>query len=84
LGGAWDEIDFGAKVWVIPAARMKAGREHRAPLSARAAAILERMAEVRTGDLVFPGQRRGRPLRDGPRIQVIVPGLVRKRDFFPA
>ena len=62
LGATWDEIDFGAQVWVIPASRMKAGREHRVPLSARAMVILERMAEIRTGDLVFPGQRRRRPL----------------------
>jgi integrase len=42
---------------------MKSGREHRVPLSSRALAILEGMAEFKTGDdLVFPGQRRGRPL----------------------
>jgi integrase len=62
LGATWDEIDSGAQIWNLPAARMKAGREHRVPLSARAMAILERMAEIRTGALVFPGQRRGRPL----------------------
>jgi integrase len=62
LGATWEEIDIDAQVWVIPASRMKAGLEHRVPLSARALAILERMAEIRTGKLVFPGQRRGRPL----------------------
>jgi integrase len=62
LGATWDEIDFDAKVWVIPASRMKAGREHRIPLSARATVILELMASIRTGDLVFAGQRRRRPL----------------------
>jgi integrase len=62
LGATWDEIDIDAKVWVIPGKRMKAGREHRVPLPARAMAILERMAEIRTGDLVFPGRRRRRPL----------------------
>ena len=41
---------------------MKAGIEHRVPLSARAFEIIERMAETRSGDFVFPGQRRGRPL----------------------
>jgi hypothetical protein len=34
LGATWDEIDIDAQVWVIPASRMKAGREHRVPLSA--------------------------------------------------
>jgi integrase len=62
LGATWDEIDIDAKVWVIPAARMKAGREHRVPLSSRAVEIVERMAEIRTGNLVFAGQRRRRPL----------------------
>jgi integrase len=62
LGATWKELDLGSQVWVIPASRMKAGREHRVPLSGRALAILERMAEIRTGDLVFPGQRRGRPV----------------------
>ena len=36
LGACWSEIDFAAKVWTIPACRMKAGREHRIPLSDRA------------------------------------------------
>jgi integrase len=62
LGATWDEIDFDAKVWVIPASRMKAGLLHRVPLSGRAMEIVERMAEIRTGDLVFAGQRRRRPL----------------------
>src|ERR1700731_3683134 len=43
LGATWEEIDFATKIWVIPASRMKAGREHRVPLSARAMAILDRM-----------------------------------------
>jgi integrase len=72
LGATWDEIDFDAKVWVIPASRMKAGREHRIPLSARAMAILDRMAEIRTGDLVFAGQRRRRPL-SGVTLAALVP-----------
>ena len=61
LGATWDEIDIDAKVWVIPAFCMKAGCLHRVPRSARALAILERMAEIRTGELVFPGRRRRRP-----------------------
>jgi integrase len=50
------------KVWVIPAARMKAAREHRVPLSDRALAILGRLAEVKINEFVFPGQRHGKPL----------------------
>jgi integrase len=36
IGATWDEIDLAAKVWTIPAGRMKASREHRVPLSKRA------------------------------------------------
>ena len=69
LRASWDEIDIDAQVWVVPDSRMKAGREHRVPLSPRALAILERVAEIRTGDLVFAGQRRGGhyPARRLPR-----------------
>ena len=62
LGALWSEIDLVAKIWTIPAARMKATREHRVPLSARTIAILQQMEPLRDGDYVFAGQRRGRPL----------------------
>ena len=62
LGARWDEIDLAAKTWTLPPERMKAGREHRVPLSARAVAILESLAKVRTCDFVFPSPRGARPL----------------------
>ena len=62
LGARWSEIDLAGKVWTIPAARMKAGVEHRVPLSARAAGILESLSKYRSGDFVFPGQRPGCPI----------------------
>jgi integrase len=62
LGAEWAEIDLTAKVWTIPAARMKAAREHRVPLSDRAHAILAKLAEAKTSAFVFPGQRAGKPL----------------------
>src|SRR6516225_11835002 len=46
----------------LPPDRMKAGREHPVPLSERAAAILRKLAETRTGDFVFPGQRKHKSL----------------------
>jgi integrase len=57
-GAAWSEIDFHGKRWVIPAERMKAGKEHRIPLSDRALEILRIMKKV-TGksDLVFPSDK---------------------------
>jgi integrase len=62
LGARWSEIDMAAKAWTVPAARIKAARDHRVPLSDRALAVLEKLSEARTGGLVFPGQRDGRPL----------------------
>ena len=58
----WAEFDLDAALWVIPAERMKAKREHRVPLSAAALALLETMP--RMGDLVFPGAKPGKPLSD--------------------
>lgn len=53
-GARWDEIDLAARVWTIPADRMKAGREHRVPLSAALVAMLEAMPRDPSG-FVFPG-----------------------------
>ena len=55
-GMLWDEVD--GDVWTVPADRIKAGVEHRVPLSSRARAILEEMmfGEHSTSDLVFPGR----------------------------
>lgn len=63
----WAEIDMAAKVWVIPADRMKVGKEHRVPLSGRVLSILGEVAKLRPphddgSAFVFPGQRQGRPL----------------------
>ncbi|KQQ13538.1 integrase [Methylobacterium sp. Leaf123] len=63
-GATWAEIDIGKNLWVIPGERMKAGREHRVPLVARAVEILDAVAPLRRGDLVFPSFRADRPLSD--------------------
>ena len=58
------EVDLDERVWTIPPHRMKAGKEHRVPLSSRAVAILRPHMEGLTGDqLVFPSQT-GRSLTD--------------------
>jgi integrase len=62
LNARWDNIDLGKALWVIPAGCMKAGREHRVPLSARAVAILEALQEPRTGHFVFSGAGGCKPL----------------------
>lgn len=61
-GATWDEIDMDAALWVIPAERMKAGREHRVPLSSSALSLLK--ATPRVGAVVFPGKREASPLSD--------------------
>jgi integrase len=63
-GARWDEIDLKQRMWVIPAERMKGGREHRVPLSPRAVQVLETMAEVRLSDVVFPGRSVAQPISD--------------------
>jgi integrase len=65
LGARWSEIDLGAKVWTVPAERMKGAREHRVPLSDAAFAVLEKvrpLALMRDGKPdpaapAFPGPR---------------------------
>jgi integrase len=60
----WTELDLLDKTWTVPAGRMKAGREHRVPLSARGLAILEEMQAHRHAEdgFVFPGGKPGKPL----------------------
>ena len=62
LGADWREIDLQKKLWTVPAIRMKAGREHRVPLSARAIEIIEEMKEFGTDGFVFPGAKPDTPL----------------------
>jgi integrase len=61
-GAKWDEIDLDSAVWTVPADRMKAGREHRVPLSTAALDLLNKMP--RLGDHIFPGQRGDYALSD--------------------
>lgn len=66
----WSEIDMKAKVWEIPAERMKMDRPHRIPLSRRAMKVLER-AQGLDADLVFPGTKKGKPLSDATLLKLI-------------
>jgi integrase len=57
------EFDIDRAVWTVPPARMKAGREHRVPLSRRALRIVKQaMADYPDSDFLFPGQKPGKPL----------------------
>ena len=69
----WDEMDLDASVWAIPAARMKAKRDHRVPLSGRALAILYDVQKLSDGTgLVF------RSLRGKPLSAVTLPRLTKE------
>jgi integrase len=67
-GVRWNEIDMQAALWTVPAARMKAAKAHRVPLSEAAVAVLN-AAEGRAepgapGALIFPGLKRNQPMSD--------------------
>jgi integrase len=64
LGARWDEVDLGAAVWTIPAARMKGKREHRVPLAPRAVELLKRLHATRYNDYIFPSDRRDDHMSD--------------------
>jgi integrase len=73
LGMTWNEVDLADATWTVPAERMKAGKEHRVPLSARALAILEEMQTHRTGNdaYVFPGGKPRRGLSNTTLLEVL-------------
>ncbi|NBW77353.1 MAG: DUF4102 domain-containing protein [Sphingomonadaceae bacterium] len=62
-GLRWEELDLEQALWVVPAERMKAKREHRVPLSAAAITLLKAMPRIQGIPLVFPGMR-NQPLSD--------------------
>jgi integrase len=70
LGARPSEIDAKGKVWVVPAKRMKADRDHRAYLSASALGVLERMPGQR-GGYIFPGLKDGKPLSSMAMLNLI-------------
>ena len=62
-GATWEEIDLTARVWTIPASRMKANREHIVPLTAQTIEVIESMRPLSGGaadDLVFPSSVSGK------------------------
>jgi integrase len=58
-GATWDEVDLDHALWIVPAARMKMGREHRVPLTADAVALLRALPRLKDNPLVFPAARGG-------------------------
>jgi integrase len=70
-GARWAEINLAERIWTVPAERMKAGKEHRVPLSDAAIVVLEQMKAIRSGDYVFLGGRAGRPLSHAAMLALI-------------
>lgn len=61
LGMRWEELDFDARLWTCPAARMKTGEDHRVPLTDAMLIILEPLKALQS-KAVFEGQKRHKPL----------------------
>jgi integrase len=57
-GAKWDEFDLDAGVWTVPATRMKAGKEHRVPLSDAAHAVVKQQQKTSVNEYVFPSPRK--------------------------
>ena len=72
-GATWDEIDLQTHVWRIPSERMKAGTEHRVPLSRQAVDVLEEACILREGTgLVFPSvQKPDKPMSDMTLMKIL-------------
>jgi integrase len=70
LGARPSEIDAAARMWTVPADRMKAGREHRVPLCRGALAVLDRM-KGDSGAFIFPGAKPGRALSNMAMLKVL-------------
>ena len=79
IGARWGEFDLNLGIWTIPADRMKAGKEHRVPLSGQATSILKSIRSNRNSkDFVFQGWKPGYGLSNGAMLV-----LMRKIKFGP-
>ena len=63
-GATWAEVDFQQKIWTVPAARMKMGREHRVALSDAALQILRNLPRLDGCEFIFPGSKVSSPMSD--------------------
>lgn len=71
IGANWDEINFETATWTIPASRIKAGKDHRVPLSPPAIKLLKAQAEVRQSSWLFAGGKQGRPLSSNAMLALL-------------
>lgn len=71
IGATWGEIDDVTKTWTIPAERMKAGKEHRVPLSDQAWKVIQQMRDEASGDYIFSGRGANKPLSNMAMLAVL-------------
>lgn len=72
IGAEWQEIDFEAGLWIIPAARMKMRTEHVVPLSAQSIAILNELKVMASNSrFVFPGRSRDKPISNNTMLYAL-------------
>lgn len=71
LQATWDEVDLDQRTWTIPKERMKAGVEHRVPLSDQAINVFKLLESQRMSDWVFPNRSNGRHLSNAGMSSVL-------------
>jgi len=71
LGARWEEFDLNNRVWTIPKERMKAGVEHRVPLSDQAMKVVTKMADQKMSDYVFPNRASGKAMSNAGMSSVL-------------
>jgi integrase len=79
IEATWAEIDSEARIWTVPARRMKSGRAHRVPLSEACLAILDALPRVEGCPYLFPSPKPGRPLSNMAMAELLKnmrPGLT--------
>lgn len=79
LGARWSEVDLHRRTWTVPADRMKAGREHRVPLSERAVELIQAMRDQSRGDVIFPAANGLRPLSNMALLMML--GRMKRQDL---
>ena len=79
----WSEFDLEAKVWIIPAERMKAGKEHRVPLNTRAMEILEHLKTIRVNSYLFPSSLHKERALSNMALLAMMRKMPKYADFVP-
>ena len=74
----WSEFDFNAKLWVIPAERMKGGFAHAVPLTPEICALLERISRFAGGDFLFSTTGGEKPINGFGKAKEKLDDLMRK------